>query len=143
MTAPPVTIDAERSISEAARLMVEHQVNRLPVLREGKLAGIVSRADLLRAFTRSDSEIWEDLRNEVIARTLWLTPEELDIVVSGGQVRVSGVRTRTDAELIEAFTWRLAGVVSVDCSGLTWESDDRAARASAGAVSGIGKEEVT
>jgi predicted transcriptional regulator len=132
MTAPAVTIDIDRSVSEAARRMVEHQVNRLPVLNDGRLVGIVSRGDLIRAFTRSDTEIWEELHNDVLPNKLWISPEGLDITVVGGRVKVAGrVRTRTDAELIESFAWRLAGVVSADCSELTWESDDRAVRSSA------------
>jgi CBS domain-containing protein len=131
MTPQPVTIEAEQSVAEAARLMVDHGVNRLPVVSDGKLAGIVSRADIVRAFTRSDSEIWEELRNDVIPTKLWISPEELDVTVVGGRVKVSGqVRTRTVAELIEAFAWRVPGVVSVDCSELSWEVDDRALRSS-------------
>jgi CBS domain-containing protein len=129
MTAPAVTIEAEQSVAEAARLMVEHQVNRLPVLAHGKLAGIVSRADIVRAFTRSDGEIWEELRNDVIPTRLWISPDELDITVTRGQVKVAGqVAMRTEAELIEAFSWRVPGVVSVDCSELRWKADDRALR---------------
>ena len=129
MTSPPVTIDVDRSVGEAARLMVEHRVNRLPVLNDGRLVGIVSRADLVRAFTRSDAEILDELRNDVLPNKLWISPEELDLSVIDGRVTASGrVSTRTDADLIEAFAWRLAGVVTVDCSGLRWESDDRAAR---------------
>jgi CBS domain-containing protein len=132
MTAPAVTIAPDQHVCEAARLMVEHEVNRLPVLDDNKLVGIVSRADLVRGFTRSDAEIWEELRNDVLPNQLWISPDELDITVAGGQVRVAGrVRTRTEAELIEAFAWRLVGVVSVDCAQLAWESDDRAARVSA------------
>ena len=131
MTAPAVTIDAEQSVAEAARLMVEHQVNRLPVIAGGKLAGIVTRADIVRAFTRSDTEIWEELRNDVIPTKLWISPDELDVIVIRGQVKVTGnVATRTEAELIEAFAWRVPGVVSVDCSELSWEADDLALRGS-------------
>jgi CBS domain-containing protein len=129
MTAPAVTIDAEQSVAEAARLMVEHRVNRLPVLVAERLVGIVSRGDLVRAFTRPDGDIWEELRNDVIPSKLWISPEGLDISVAGGRVRVEGqVTTRTEAELIEAFAWRVPGVVTVDCSELRWETDDRAHR---------------
>jgi CBS domain-containing protein len=130
MTSPAVTVDAEASVAEAARLMVDHGVKRLPVIAGGRLAGIVARADIVRAFTRSDGEIWEELRNEVLPRQLWIPPEQLDVAVTGGRVTVAGeVETRTEAELVEAFAWRVPGVVSVDCSGLAWTTDDRAARA--------------
>jgi CBS domain-containing protein len=124
MTAPAVTIDAEQSVGEAARLMVERAVNRLPVLADGKLVGILSRADLVRAFVRPDGEVLEELRREV-ARRLSLAPEQLEIGVTGGRVRIDGhVETRIDAELIEAFAWRVPGVVAVDRSGLGW-GDER------------------
>jgi CBS domain-containing protein len=130
MTIPAVTVDTEASVAEAARLMVDHGVKRLPVVGDGRLVGIVTRADVVRAFTRSDGEIWEELRNDVLPRQLWIPPEQLDVSVTGGRVTVAGeVETRTEAELVEAFAWRVPGVVSVDCSGLAWRTDDREARA--------------
>ncbi|HZP82325.1 MAG TPA: CBS domain-containing protein [Chthonomonadaceae bacterium] len=44
-----VTAEEETPISELARMMVQSEVNRIPILRDGKLVGIVTRADLLRA----------------------------------------------------------------------------------------------
>src|SRR5215208_4850606 len=55
MTSPAVTIDAWRSVAAAASLMGEHGVNRLPVLEDGHLVGIVTRNDIVRAFTRGDA----------------------------------------------------------------------------------------
>lgn len=49
MTREVITIDEEASIEEAARTMAKYGINRLPVVREGKLAGIVTRADVLKA----------------------------------------------------------------------------------------------
>ncbi|MCB4823786.1 CBS domain-containing protein [Roseicella aerolata] len=49
MTRDLVTVTEETGIDGIARLMERHQIRRVPVLREGKLVGIVSRADLLRA----------------------------------------------------------------------------------------------
>ena len=49
-----VTIDPEQSLEEAARLMAEHQIRRLPVVEEdGKLVGILAQADV--AQTGEDS----------------------------------------------------------------------------------------
>jgi CBS domain-containing protein len=48
MTAPLVTIDEETEIDEIARLLTAHRIKRVPVLRDGRIVGIVSRADLVR-----------------------------------------------------------------------------------------------
>jgi CBS domain-containing protein len=50
MSSPPLTIGADRSVRAAAALMLAEGVNRLPVIEAGKLVGIVTRADLVRAF---------------------------------------------------------------------------------------------
>ena len=55
MTSPAVTIPPYESVAQAARIMCERRVNRLPVVKGGKLVGIVTRADLVRAFTRTDA----------------------------------------------------------------------------------------
>ena len=49
MTTPAVTCDEDASLAELARSMAEHEINRLPVVRDGKLVGIVTRGDVLRA----------------------------------------------------------------------------------------------
>ncbi len=49
MAAPLVTVTETTEASEIARLLAIHHIKRVPVLREGRLVGIVSRADLLRA----------------------------------------------------------------------------------------------
>jgi CBS domain-containing protein len=54
MTLPPITIEANRPAASAAELMIEHGVNRLPVVEGAKLVGIVTRGDILRAFARSE-----------------------------------------------------------------------------------------
>jgi len=48
MSSPVVTIDEESDIVDAASLMLRERIARLPVLRDGKLVGIVTRADIVR-----------------------------------------------------------------------------------------------
>jgi CBS domain-containing protein len=48
MSAPLVTVAEETSVAEVARLLAIHHIKRVPVIRDGRLVGIVSRADLLR-----------------------------------------------------------------------------------------------
>jgi CBS domain-containing protein len=58
MTTPAVTVSPTATVTEAARRMHTAGVKRLPVVNDaGRLVGIVSRADLLKVFTRSDEAI--------------------------------------------------------------------------------------
>src|SRR5208282_1355932 len=49
MSAPVVTVGEETEVGEIARLLAAHRIKRVPVVRDGRIIGIVSRADLLRA----------------------------------------------------------------------------------------------
>jgi CBS domain-containing protein len=129
MTAPPILVEPGMSVARAARLMVERAVNRLPVVSKGELVGIATRADLVRAFTRSDEELEREIREDVMLRTLWISPRRLRVLVADGEVVLDGeVDTRTEAELLAAYVARVPGVVSVDDSRLHWRSDDLARR---------------
>ncbi len=57
MTKRPVTVKEETSVAEAARLMSEHGFNRLPVLHNRKLTGIVTRRDLLWAMVKISQDL--------------------------------------------------------------------------------------
>jgi CBS domain-containing protein len=128
MTAPAITISAEKDVSEAARVMTENGIKRLPVVDpDGKLVGIVTRSDLVTAFARPDSEIRREIREDVVRHTLWIEDGTLDVRVERGEVTLSGrLERRSDAELLSLFVARVPGVISVD-STLTWDWDDRKA----------------
>jgi CBS domain-containing protein len=123
MTSPAVTVSPWSSVAEAARLMSERGINRLPVVKDGELVGIVSRADLIRAFARGDGAIEHEIE-DILTRTLWIEPGNVTVGVLRGAVRLSGgLRRRSDAELLERFAARVPGVISVS-STLGWEIDD-------------------
>jgi CBS domain-containing protein len=52
MSEPAVTIGPEANVAEAARTMLEHKIGCLPVVSDGRLAGIVTESDLLRELAR-------------------------------------------------------------------------------------------
>ena len=52
MTEDPVTVEATATIKEAARLIVEKEHNRLPVIDHGRLVGVVTRVDVLQALAQ-------------------------------------------------------------------------------------------
>jgi CBS domain-containing protein len=126
MTTPAITISPHRSVAEAARLMTERRVNRLPVVRGEQLVGIVTRADLVRAFMRPDAEIEREIRRDIVKRALWLDPESLGVSVEHGTVVLSGeLAGKSDALVLERLVARVPGVVVVR-SLLTWREDDTA-----------------
>jgi CBS domain-containing protein len=49
MTSPAVCVEADTPLAEVVRILARHRVKRVPVLRRGVLAGVVTRTDLLRA----------------------------------------------------------------------------------------------
>jgi len=55
MTESPLTVDEDTQVEELATIMSDAGVNRLPVIRDGKLAGIVSRADIIKSMAQKGS----------------------------------------------------------------------------------------
>lgn len=117
MAAPAVTVHADATLSEAARIMARRKVKRLPVIdSEGMLKGIVSRGDLLKVFLRSDEEIAEEVRHEVVAYVFPDPAEPVRVRVSDGVVTLTGT---TDDPSLAPVAARLVraveGVVDVKC----------------------------
>jgi CBS domain-containing protein len=124
MTSPALTITPSRALSAAADVMLAHRINRLPVLQDGKLVGIVTRADLVRAFARSDASIAREIREDVLGTHMLLDEHAVDVEVEDGEVQLSGVLgRRTQAELLPALAGKVPGVVAV-ASHVTWREDD-------------------
>jgi CBS domain-containing protein len=138
MTSPAITIGANTHVSWAARMMTEHAIKRLPVVDwNDVLVGIITRADLVRAFARTDAEIEREIREEVVRQALWIDDDrDLEVQVHRGEVKLAGeFERRSDAELLPDFVARVPGVVSVR-STLTWRWDDRKASPEKGLVPG-------
>jgi CBS domain-containing protein len=134
LTSPAITVQPGATVAQAAKLMIDHAVNRLPVVVDGRLVGIVARSDLVRAFVRSDEAIESEISDDVLLRTLWIDPDTIAVAVAGGKVTLAGeVDNRSTAELVGAYIRRIPGVVSVT-SRLTWPIDDLARRTAAAAA---------
>ena len=61
MVTPVITVTERTSVREIADLMMRHHIKRVPVLRDGKVVGIVARADLVRAIASSPDALSEPL----------------------------------------------------------------------------------
>ncbi|NIA25834.1 MAG: CBS domain-containing protein [Gammaproteobacteria bacterium] len=125
MTKDPVVIFPEASVAEAARVMAHNHVKRLPVVgAQGKLVGIISRADVVAVFTRPDDVIEDEIREDIVRRVLLLEGDSVDVTVKDGVVTISGtVPTTTDARLLEELIRRVDGVVKLR-SHVTFDVDD-------------------
>jgi CBS-domain-containing membrane protein len=123
MTAPAVTVHADATVAQAARQMAQHHVKRLPVVDQwGMLAGIVSRADLLKVFLRSDPEIAEEVRQTVVAHLFGHDAPGIAVEVAAGVVTLTGhLADTTLAPVAVRLARAVEGVVDVqwDVSGQT------------------------
>lgn len=110
MSSPPIVVEPWMSVYEAAWLMSVEDVNRLPVVANGRLVGVISRADLVRYFARPDRDIAGDVREELTLLSLY----DLDVAVEQGHVVLRGeVDDGQDLGCLRHAISRVPGVVSV------------------------------
>ena len=57
MSAPTITVSEDTELSEIARVLVTNRIKRVPVVRDGRVTGIVARGDLLRAMAASKADL--------------------------------------------------------------------------------------
>jgi CBS domain-containing protein len=115
MSTPALSVSADASLSAAAKKMQATKVKRLLVTDgSGQLLGIVSRADLLRPYTRSDSAIRQEVIDNVLRRVLWIDSSQVQVHVDAGVVTLTGaVGRRTTAAIAARLAARVPGVVAV------------------------------
>jgi CBS domain-containing protein len=115
MTTPAVTIGPREPVSHAARLMYSRKLKRLPVVDDdGRLVGIVSRADLLSVFSRPAADIQRDIIENVIIGAVLTDPARFTVTVKDGVVTVEGKpeNASTGRDMIEEIR-HVEGVVAV------------------------------
>jgi len=119
MTTPAITIGPHVTVQAAGRLMSTHHVRLLPVVDErGRLAGVVSRRDLLAVFLRPDEDIAADVR-QVLDEILLAEQGAAEVTVRNGVVTLAGTldpTTGAHGDLIPVairLMWDVDGVVDV------------------------------
>jgi CBS domain-containing protein len=124
MSAPAVCVHADATLAQAARIMARRKVKRLPVTdAEGKLAGIVSRCDLLKVFLRSDEEIAEDVRHDIV-NTLFPGEPAVNVHVRDGLLTLTG-------DVLEPGLIPVAGRLARTVEGVVDVHDDLTAAVTA------------
>ena len=98
MTREVVSVEESASLAEIAELMETKRIKRVPVVHNGKIVGIVSRADLLQVLASggaasanedNDRQIRDRLLAE-LRRQEWASPAEANVIVSDGVVHFWG-----------------------------------------------------
>ncbi|MFJ8857996.1 CBS domain-containing protein [Streptomyces sp. NPDC102451] len=112
MSTPAVTVHADATVAEAARIMARRQVKRLPVVDSGGLLqGIISRGDLLKVFLRSDEDIAAEARtvlSELPAASV------IGVQVADGVVTLGGALSdRALVPLVARAVRAVEGVVDI------------------------------
>ncbi len=115
MSKPPITVRSDTTLSAAARVMQDRNVRRLVVVDErGKIAGIVSRSDLLQVFLCTDQELRDEVVSMVIPSMLMAAPEAVRVLVHWNVVTLSGdVDRKSDIDILTRMTREVDGVVDV------------------------------
>jgi CBS domain-containing protein len=99
MTQPVQTVSEDAPLDEIVNIMERHRIKRVPVVRDGKLVGIVSRANLLRALasvareTKPVSADDTSIRDRLVAefkKEFWAPASMIDVVVRSGVVHLWG-----------------------------------------------------
>lgn len=116
MSTPAFTVHPDATLAQAARIMAVKHIKRLPAIDdEGMLKGIVSRADLLKAFLRPDEEIEEEVRRTVIAYLFPAFSHAIHVNVHEGVVTLRGQIHDTSLISVAARLIRaVEGVVDVE-----------------------------
>lgn len=101
MTRAVVSADPDTPVADVATLLERHRIKRVPIIRDGELVGIVSRANLIQAlaasrkkaaFSRSIGDA--ELRDKIVSRLRsepWVRPGLVNATVTDGTVELWGV----------------------------------------------------
>ena len=129
MTRELVSVTPESPLDEVVELMERRRIKRVPVLDGHKLVGIVSRADLLRAFSRmleeelSSTTSDEGIRQRILAelaKVAWAPRDGLAITVENGVVDLNGViLDEKEREALRVVAENVPGVRAVE-DHLVW-----------------------
>jgi CBS-domain-containing membrane protein len=123
MTRPVVCVRPDSSVEAAAALLHEHRVRRLPVVAEGVLVGIVSRADLVKALAHaapppaarlSDAQLVREMHSRMEAEA-WLSNRNILVEASNGVLSLRGiVESEAEKEALETMARAIPGSTGLE-----------------------------
>jgi CBS domain-containing protein len=129
MTPEPVSVSEDTPLEKIVQLIEKKKIRRFPVLRDGQLVGIVTRANLVRAYVKaaqypsevnvSDDQIRGRILSE-IEKTQWAPTAALEVSVAAGVATLSGtIFDDRERAALKVLAENVPGVRSV-CDELVW-----------------------
>ncbi len=125
MSRDVVTATEDMSLGEIAGLLEKHRIKRVPIMRGGRLVGIVSRANLLHGLAGSGAALAQrgsgddrTIREELLgtlARDAGLLTGSINVIVTNGVVQLWGVvDNETERKAAQVAAENIAGVQAVE-----------------------------
>ncbi len=137
MARPVVSVQEDAELADIADTMARHGIKRVPVIRNGKLVGIIARSDIVRALGQMEAKsgavhlgsgIIHETILEAMRREPWLDTSYINVSVHEGIVRASGyVQSEQHREALRVLVEAIPGVERVDVDlkvglpALTWD----------------------
>ncbi len=119
-----ITVPAETELRDAADILDRRNVKRLPVLRDGRLVGILTRGDIVRAFAQqvprraiasgSDAALQQAIE-KLLAEQNWLDFSLGSVLVHDGVAEISGImRSASQSAAVVTMAEEVVGAAKVD-----------------------------
>jgi CBS-domain-containing membrane protein len=127
MAAPVSSVPLGTLVADTVRLMLRLDVKRLPVVdARGRLAGIVTRSDLLKVFLRPDPAVRWEVDHDIIRGEFGIADGAVRVEVRDGVVSLRGqVGRRGQVAALVRRVQAVDGVAQVDAQLLSWRIDDQ------------------
>jgi CBS domain-containing protein len=110
MSAPRVCISPDDTVIEAATRMIDHRVDRVPVIDGDRLVGIITRSDLMHRVKAYPHEVAAEVRRRAVDHGV---VDGFEVSVSAGLVTISGRFAATDGQVIASLAKAVPGVTEV------------------------------
>jgi CBS domain-containing protein len=111
MTKDVLVLPPTADEADAAEIMLERRIRSIPVVEDGRLLGVVSVTDMLRAAVRGDERIADDVR--AVLRQVGAEREARGVRVDDGVVTIEGAISPEERETLHLLAETVPGVVRV------------------------------
>ncbi len=124
MSRPVVSVDAEQELADVAQVLDRSKIKRVPVLKDGALVGVITRADLVRALSSAprrisvgkiDDGTLQTRINAEIRKQVWLPASMLNVLVENGTVELWGfIESQDQKSALKILVEGIEGVKTIE-----------------------------